>query len=142
APRKLPPPAATTTYWRRSLPMNVIGKLWAHASSWVSHNCLPLFDSNARKRQSMVAPTKIRPLAVAIVPPMFAVPVLPKPFSFNESITPNGTFQAISPRLTSTATNSPNGGAEHGMRFSGFQNRPTATPHGERRTHVAGPPPR
>ena len=31
APRKLPPPAATTTYWRPSLPRNVIGTVCAHA---------------------------------------------------------------------------------------------------------------
>ena len=44
--------------------------------------------------------------------------------------------------FTSTATSSPNGGAEHGIFVSGFQNRPTAPPHGLRRTHVGGPPPR
>src|SRR3954469_14150682 len=55
---------------------------------------------------------------------------------------PRGTRQATSPRLTSTATNSPNGGAEHGIFDSGFQNLPTAPPHGLRLTHVVGPPPR
>src|SRR4029450_10974026 len=142
APRKLPPPAATTTYWRRSLPMNVIGTLCAHASSSVSQSCLPVRDSNARKRQSMVAPMKRSPLAVAMLPPMFGVPVLPNPFAFSDSMTPIGTFHAMSPRLTSTATSSPNGGAEHGILVSGFQKRPTAPPHGDRRTQVGGPPPR
>src|SRR5215510_10923271 len=84
----------------------------------------------------MVAPTKISPLAVAMLPPTFGVPVLPNPFSSSDLNTPIGTFHAISPRLTSTATSSPNGGAEHGILFSGFQNRPTAPPHGDRRTHV------
>src|SRR5262245_43089667 len=85
---------------------------------------------------------KIRPLAVAMLPPMFSVPVFVMPFSFSDGTNPIGTCHAISPRLTSTATSSPNGGAEHGIRFSGFQNRPTGPPHGERRTHVVGPPPR
>src|SRR6185295_3260928 len=58
APRKLPPPAATTTYWRPSLPRKVIGVVCAHAGSSVSHSCLPVFDSNARNRQSIVAPMK------------------------------------------------------------------------------------
>src|SRR5580765_2688199 len=142
APRKLPPPAATTTYWRLSLPRKVIGVVCAHAGSSVSQSCLPLRDSNARKRQSMVAPMKISPLAVAMLPPMFSVPVLSKPFALSDSTKPNGTLHATSPRLTSSASSSPNGGAEHGIFVSGFQNRPTAPPHGLRRTHVVGPPPR
>src|SRR5580765_2134341 len=142
APRKLPPPAATTTYWRLSLPRKVIGVVCAHAGSSVSQSCLPLRDSNARKRQSMVAPMKISPLAVAMLPPMFSVPVLSKPFALSDSTNPSGTLHATSPRLTSRATSSPNGGAEHGIFVSGFQNRPTAPPHGLRRTHVVGPPPR
>src|SRR5207249_10688989 len=142
APRKLPPPAATTTYCRPSLPRNVIGTACAHAGSSVSHSCLPLFDSNARNRQSIVAPMKSTPPAVTMLPPMLGVPVLSKPFAFSDSKNPIGTFHAISPRLTSTATSSPNGGAEHGILVSGFQKRPTAPPHGLRRTHVVGPPPR
>src|SRR5438552_6409510 len=43
APRKLPPPAATTTYWRLSLPRNVTGTECAHAGSSVSQSCLPVF---------------------------------------------------------------------------------------------------
>src|SRR5262245_30491220 len=142
APRKLPPPAATTTYWRLSLPRKVIGVVCAHAGSSVSQSCLPVRDSNARKRQSIVAPMKISPLAVAMLPPMFSVPVLSKPFALSDSTNPSGTFHATSPRLTSRATSSPNGGAEHGIFVSGFQNRPTAPPHGLRRIHVVGPPPR
>src|SRR5262249_50320957 len=142
APRKLPPPAATTTYCRPSLPRKVIGTECAHAGSSVSHSCLPVFDSNARKRQSIVAPMKSTPPAVTMLPPMLSVPVWPNPFAFSDSTTPSGTFHAISPRLTSTATSSPNGGAEHGILVSGFQNRPTAPPQGLRRTHVDGPPPR
>ena len=55
---------------------------------------------------------------------------------------PSGTFHATSPLFTSTATSSPNGPAEHGIFVSGFQNRPTAPPHGLRRTHVGTVPPR
>src|SRR6266545_3124930 len=88
APRKLPPPAATTTYWRLSLPRKVIGVVCAHAGSSVSQSCLPVRDSNARKRQSIVAPTKMTPPAVAMLPPMFSVPVLSSPFAFNDSTNP------------------------------------------------------
>src|SRR5436190_10379088 len=128
APRKLPPPAATTTYWRPSLPRNVIGVVCAHAGSSVSHNCLPVRDSNARNRQSIVAPMKMTPPAVAMLPPRFSVPVLSNPFAFSGAMNPSGTSQTISPRLTSSATSSPNGGAEHGILVSGFQNRPPASP--------------
>ena len=51
--------------------------------------------------------------------------VLSKPFAFSSSTKPSGTFHAISPLLTSTATSSPKGGAEHGILFCGFQKRPT-----------------
>ena len=128
---KLPPPAATTTYWRPSLPRKVIGVRGAHAGElrFPRAACRSV-DSKARKRQSIVAPMKMRPLAVAMLPPMFGVPVLSKPCAFERSKNPSGTFHAISPRLTSSATSSPNGGAEHGILVSGFQNRPTAPPHG------------
>src|SRR3954465_4781919 len=142
APRKLPPPAATTTYCRPSLPRKVIGVTWAQAGSSVSHSCLPVFDSKARKRQSIVAPMKTTPPAVAMLPPMLSVPVLSKPLSFSDWKNPSGTFHATSPLFTSTATSSPNGLAEQGILVSGFQNRPTAPPHGLRRTQVFSPPPR
>jgi hypothetical protein len=77
-----------------------------------------------------------------MLPPMFSVPVLSKPFAFSDSKKPSGTFHATSPVFTSSATSSPNGPAEQGIFVSGFQNRPTAPPHGLRRTQVAGPPPR
>jgi len=85
---------------------------------------------------------KITPPAVAMLPPMFSVPVLSKPLSFSDWKKPSDTFHAISPLFTSTATSSPNGPAEQGILVSGFQNRPTAPPHGLRRTQVSGPPPR
>src|SRR3954469_23451517 len=79
---------------------------------------------------------KIRPLAVAMLPPMLSVPVLGNPFALSDSTNPSGTFHAISPRFMSTATSSPNGGAEQGTFVSGSQKRPTAPPHGLRRTQV------
>ena len=124
------------------MPRNVIGTSCAQAGSSVSHTCFPLFDSNARKRQSIVAPMKITPPAVAMLPPMLSVPVLSKPLAFSDSTKPSGTRHATSPRLTSIASSSPNGGAEHGIFVSGFQKRPTGPPHGLRRTQVGGPPPR
>src|SRR5712671_5619631 len=85
---------------------------------------------------------KITPPAVAMLPPMFSVPVLSNPLSFSDWKKPIGTFHATSPLFTSTATSSPNGPAEQGILVSGFQNRPTAPPHGLRRTHVFSLPPR
>src|SRR5207247_270293 len=104
APRKLPPPAATTTYWRLSLPRKVIGVVCAHAGVAFPQSCLAVRDSNARTGQSIVAPMKTSPLAVAMLPPMFSVPVLSKPLALSDSTNPSGTFHATSPRLTSSAT--------------------------------------
>src|SRR3954468_23507051 len=112
-----------------------MGTVCAQAGSSVSQSCVPLCASKARKRQSIVAPMKIRPLAVAMLPPMLSVPVLGNPFALSDSTNPSGTFHAISPRFMSTATSSPNGGAEHGTLVSGSQNRPTPPPPGP-------PPPR
>ena len=119
-----------------------MGTECALASSSVSQSWAPVRESKARNRLSLVAPTKSRPPAVAMVPPMFKAPVLAKPWAFKRSTNPRGTFHAISPRLTSTATSSPNGGAEHGILFSGFQNRPTTPPQGVVRIQVRSPPPR
>src|ERR1051325_4679061 len=119
--------------------MNVIGTLCDGASSVVSHSCLPDFESSGGKGPSVAAPMKIRPLAVAMPPPSPSAPVFANPFSLSTGTKPIGTCHAISPRLTSTATSSPNGGAEHGIFVSGFQKRPTAPPHGARRTQVVLP---
>src|SRR5437868_674638 len=85
---------------------------------------------------------KRTPPAVVMLPPMFSVPVLSKPLSLSDWKNPSGTFHATSPRFTSSAMSSPNGPAEQGIFVSGFQKRPTAPPHGLRRTQVSGPPPR
>src|SRR5436190_14194852 len=119
--------------------MNVIGIECALASSVVSHNCLP-DSSKALKRLSVVAPMKMTPLAVTMLPPMLSAPVLSKPFAFSSSTKPRGILQAISPLFTSTATSSPNGGLEHGILVCGSQKRPTGPPHGVVRTQVVGPP--
>jgi hypothetical protein len=58
---------------------------------------------------SFVAPMKIRPPAVVIGPPRFKRPVFLLP-SGNSSVTPSGTFQAMSPVRTLTATRFPHGG--------------------------------
>ena len=65
--------------------MNVIGVEWALASIVVSHRSAPLSELNARNRRSMVPPMKISPDAVAIVPPMFGVPVLSNPRAFKSA---------------------------------------------------------
>ena len=119
-----------------------MGIEWALASSSVSQSLAPVRESKARNRLSFVAPTKSRPPAVAMVPPMFKAPVSARPASLSGSMNPRGTLHATSPRLTSTATSSPNGGAEQGILFSGFQNRPTTPPQGVVRSHVGSPPPR
>ena len=124
------PPAAITTYCRPFRPRNVIGVACALASRVVSQSSPPVSASNARKRPSIVPPMNTRPEAVAIVPPMFGVPVLSKPRAFKSSNTPSGTRHRTAARLTSTARSSPNGGVEQGTRLSGFQNRPIGRPHG------------
>ena len=83
--------------------MNVMGTECAGASSGTSHSCFPVFDSKARKRLSVVAPMKISPLAVAMLPPRFSAPVRSIPFDFSDSTNPSGTCHAMSPVLTFTA---------------------------------------
>src|SRR5215471_1724481 len=83
-------------------------------SSFAVQSSLPLFESTARKRLSFVAAIKTSPPAVAIGPPMFRRPVFFFP-SGNSSVTPSGTFQAISPVLAFTATRLPHGGFWHGQ---------------------------
>ena len=124
------------------MPRNVIGTEWALASSSVSHKTLPSVEEKARKRLSLLAPMKIRPLAVEMPPPMLRAPVFSMPFALSEGVKPSGTFQAMSPVLTFTATSSPKGGAWQGILFSGFQKRPTTPPHGVVRIHVVSVDPR
>src|SRR5579884_2439604 len=58
---------------------------------------------------------KTSPLAVAMLPPMFRMPLLrpTSPSSTSSSLIPNGTVHAIAPVFTFTAVNAPYGGAMH-----------------------------
>jgi hypothetical protein len=78
--------------------------------NFIVQSSFPVFESKARKRASSVAATNTRPLAVAMVPPLPGRPVFCLP-SGKLSVIPSGTFQAILPVLTSTATSSPHGGS-------------------------------
>src|ERR1700751_2011955 len=101
-----------------------MGAVCAPASNLVTHNSFPVFESNARKRLSIVAPINTNPLAVAREPPRFGAPVFRCP-SGKISIIPRGTCQAMSPLLTFTAVNLPHGGFWQGKLVAGFQNPPT-----------------
>ena len=78
-----------------------------------TQSSLPVFESKARNRRSVVAPTKTRPPAVTVGPalPLFPVSCLP---SGSASVRPSGVSQAISPVLALTATRRPHGGRWHG----------------------------
>src|SRR5665213_245569 len=82
-------------------------------ASRASHNPLPVFESNARKRLSLVAPMNSSPPAVAIEPPMFKRPVFCLPAG-SSSVTPKGIFHTTSPVLPLIAINWPHGGFWHG----------------------------
>src|SRR6478609_8582495 len=99
APARPPPVPVTTMYCLPSFPKYVLGTDETEPFIFTVHNSLPVFASKARKRESSVAPMKTRPPAVAIDPPILGRPV----FCFSGgrlSVTPRGTFQAISPVLT------------------------------------------
>src|SRR5678815_5340434 len=83
-------------------------------SSFAVHSSLPVRESNARKRLSFVAAINTRPPAVAIGPPILRRPVFFFP-SGSSSVTPSGTFHAMSPVLALTATRCPHGGFWHGQ---------------------------
>src|SRR5581483_2931866 len=112
----------------------VIGFECALASSFVSQSSFPFSELNARNRESLLAPMKTRPPAVATLPPRFGDPVLRTPIASSASILPNTDRHAISPELRSTATNSPKGGFWHGMCVSRSQNRAYG-PYAEVRTN-------
>src|SRR6266853_585975 len=83
-------------------------------SNRVTHSSVPVFESNARKRRSLVAPMNTSPPAVAIDPPRFRRPVSFLP-SGSSSVTPSRTFQAISPVAIFTASKCPHGGLLQGQ---------------------------
>src|SRR2546426_5326158 len=83
-------------------------------SSFAVHSSLPVFESKARKRLSLVAPMNTKPPAVAMGPPMLKRPVFCLAGG-NSSVTPSSTFQAISPVFAFTAIMWPHGGFWHGQ---------------------------
>jgi len=108
------PPAAITTYCCPSRPRYVMGVALPVASSLAAHNSLPVRESKARSFESLVAPTKTSPPAVAMVPPTFGVPVFSSPCGASSSKFPSGTFHTISPVVALTADSSPQGGCWQG----------------------------
>ena len=79
------PPAAMTTYCRPLRPMNVIGVACALASSVVSQQQRAGLRVERAEAAVDRRADEDRPPAVAIVPPMFGVPVLSKPRAFRSS---------------------------------------------------------
>src|SRR5262249_59647175 len=127
-PKYAGPPATITTYCLPSLPRYVIGTAWAEASIFSVHSSLPVRVSNARNRLSFVAPMKIRPLAVVMLPERFGAPVFLNPWASSDSVIPSGTFHAMSPVAAFTETSSPNGGFWHAMKVLGSQKPAEAPP--------------
>src|SRR3984885_6351103 len=83
-------------------------------SSCVVHNSLPVFESKARNRASLVAPMNTKPPAVEMGPANApARPVL-RFSGGRKSVTPRGTCQATSPVFAFTANNRSHGGLIHG----------------------------
>src|SRR5215469_4440577 len=114
--------------------MYVTGAACPLASNSATHNCSPVRESNARKRASAAAPINTSPPAVAREPPRFGEPVS----EFSPSTTPSGTFQTISPLLTSTAFNVPHGGFWHGSSF--WSQKRAYSPSLEPRRYGSGAP--
>src|SRR5579863_9197120 len=88
-------------------------------SSLVTQSSLPVFESNARKRRSLLAPMKTSPPAVAIGPPRFMRPVCCFAGG-SSSVIPSGTDHAKSPLRASTAIRRPHGGFWQGQLLSPF----------------------
>src|SRR5277367_6112687 len=83
--------------------------------SLVDHNSLPVFESKARKRLSLVAPMKTSPPAVAIGPANAPERPVCCFASGSSSVMPRGTVQTISPVLMFTADKVSHGGFWHGQ---------------------------
>ena len=97
----------------RSSPDTIIGFALPTSSSFVAHSSLPVFESNARKRRSSVAPTKTRPPAVTVGPALPLPPVFCFPAG-RKSFTPSVVSHAISPVFALTAISRDHGGRWHG----------------------------
>ena len=74
---------------------------------------MPVFESNARKRRSSVAPMKTSPPAVTVGPALPLPPVLRLP-SGSASVVPSVVCHAISPVFALTAISRDHGGRWHG----------------------------
>src|SRR5579859_896197 len=123
-----PPPAAITTYCLPLFrPTKVMGVACALAGSFVTQSSLPVSLSNARNRESFVAPMNTRPPAVTIDPPKFGAPVGEIPFAISSSTTPSTLRQRNSPLSRSMAVRKPHGGFWHGFSF-GSQKRALGEP--------------
>src|ERR1700733_10090503 len=86
----------------------------AEYSSCVVQSSLPVFESKARKRASLVAPMNTKPPAVAIGPAKAPERPVLRFSGGRKSVTPSGTCQAISPVFAFTANNRSQGGLIHG----------------------------
>src|SRR5271163_1831985 len=89
-------------------------------SSFVVQSSLPVFESKARKRASLVAPMKTRPPAVAMGPAKAPERPVLRFSGGRKSVTPRGTCHAISPVFAFTANNRSQGGLMQGRLPSGL----------------------
>src|ERR1700733_5144566 len=106
--------ATMATYCLPFLLSNVMGLEFASFSSLVTHSSLPVLESKARKRWSIVAPMKTSPPAVVIGPALPPFPVFCFP-SGSPSVRPSVVVQATSPVFPLTAIRRPHGGFWHGQ---------------------------
>src|ERR1700685_1363270 len=83
--------------------------------SLVTQSSLPVFESKARKRLSLVAPMKTSPPAVAIGPAKAPARPVCCLAAGSSSVIPRGTVQTISPVLMFTADKLSQGGFWHGQ---------------------------
>ena len=102
------------TYCFPLLPWKVMGFEFPSLSSLVTHSSLPVFESKARKRWSVVAPMKTSPPPVVIGPALPPFPVFCLP-SGRPSVMPSVVVHATSPVFPLTAIRRPHGGFWQGQ---------------------------
>src|SRR5579864_1825118 len=115
-----------------------MGVACALAGSLVTQSSLPESLSNARKRESLVAPMNTRPPAVTMDPPILGVPVGGTPRATSSSTTPSTARQRNSPLSRSMAVRNPHGGFWHGYKF-GSQKRALFVPELAGRYGISDP---
>src|SRR5262245_15125822 len=113
-PRAPPAAAITATYCFPFFPRYVMGIGVMLESSFTDQSSFPVFDSNARKRTTFVAPMPRKPTAVTIGPPAPGDPTFCLPGG-NVSLSPSGTCHAMSPVLPLIATSLAQGGLLQGQ---------------------------